>query len=60
VRRYLPTAVTLIALSTVVGVLQGILDWSNTATNLGALGAVIASMVVFALTAVDDPPHRRA
>lgn len=60
-RRHLPTALTLVVLSSAVGVLQAVWGWSNTATNLAALGVVIVSMIVFALTAVPgSPPQRRA
>ena len=59
-RRYLPTALTVVLLSSAVGVLQAVWGWSNTATNLAALGVVVASMIVFALTAVDERPSRRA
>ena len=59
-RRYLPTALTVVLLSSAVGVLQAVWGWSNTATNLAALGVVVASMAVFALTAVDERPSRRA
>lgn len=60
-RRYAPPAFTLVVLSSAVGVLQSVWGWSNTATNLAALGVVIVSMVVFARTAVPgSPPQRRA
>jgi hypothetical protein len=61
VRRLLPTGLTLVVLSVVVGLLQEVWDWSNAATNLAALAVLIVVMAVFARTAVaEPPPDRRA
>jgi hypothetical protein len=57
-RKYIPTAATVFVLSVAVGVLQDVWGWSNTATNLAAIGVVAVSMVVFAKTAAPDSPHR--